>query len=561
MQRSIKMNEKKSLNMNRMLLMFSMIPLVVGVAVMMIIAIILLNNNLEQKVEDQLMVAAQGLKDYTEFELKEGAEEITYDAEYIDTMKKYDVDLTVFLGDTRFCTSVLNDKGQRNEGTQAAEGIWPTVKTGKNFINDNTKVAGKDFYVVYLPLVDASNNVIGMSFAGMPREDIVSARNHIILVSVIAALILIAVFTALVVLIAKKVAAPLKETADSLEIVASGDFTEESDTESMLAETYSLIRSYRGLQENIRGMLGKINHISQDLVGRVGDVNDLVEQSSHSVEQINTAVGELADGATSMAGNVTSINNQVNEMGGLINSVVESVDQLTTSSSAMQQANNEAYGYITNLEKSSAATKDAVVGIRSQVVNTNEAIMKITSAVGMITDIASQTNLLALNASIEAARAGEMGKGFAVVAESIGNLANQSAESTAEIRGIIDELTKQSEQSVLASESVEQAINDEQELLVETKKRFDILNTEITSSVDDINGISSLTENLESIKASIVENVSDLSAISEENAASTEEVSASMETITLNMRVINENSDSMNGIANELVDSVGTFKF
>ena len=555
------MNEKKSLNMNRMLLMFSMIPLVVGVAVMMIIAIILLNNNLEQKVEDQLMVAAQGLKDYTEFELKEGAEEITYDAEYIDTMKKYDVDLTVFLGDTRFCTSVLNDKGQRNEGTQAAEGIWPTVKTGKNFINDNTKVAGKDFYVVYLPLVDASNNVIGMSFAGMPREDIVSARNHIILVSVIAALILIAVFTALVVLIAKKVAAPLKETADSLEIVASGDFTEESDTESMLAETYSLIRSYRGLQENIRGMLGKINHISQDLVGRVGDVNDLVEQSSHSVEQINTAVGELADGATSMAGNVTSINNQVNEMGGLINSVVESVDQLTTSSSAMQQANNEAYGYITNLEKSSAATKDAVVGIRSQVVNTNEAIMKITSAVGMITDIASQTNLLALNASIEAARAGEMGKGFAVVAESIGNLANQSAESTAEIRGIIDELTKQSEQSVLASESVEQAINDEQELLVETKKRFDILNTEITSSVDDINGISSLTENLESIKASIVENVSDLSAISEENAASTEEVSASMETITLNMRVINENSDSMNGIANELVDSVGTFKF
>ncbi len=555
------MNEKKSLNMNRMLLMFSMIPLVVGVAVMMIIAIILLNNNLEQKVEDQLMVAAQGLKDYTEFELKEGAEEITYDAEYIDTMKKYDVDLTVFLGDTRFCTSVLNDKGQRNEGTQAAEGIWPTVKTGKNFINDNTKVAGKDFYVVYLPLVDASNNVIGMSFAGMPREDIVSARNHIIMVSVIAALILIAVFTALVVLIAKKVAAPLKETADSLEIVASGDFTEESDTESMLAETYSLIRSYRGLQENIRGMLGKINHISQDLVGRVGDVNDLVEQSSQSVEQINTAVGELADGATSMAGNVTSINNQVNEMGGLINSVVESVDLLTNSSSAMQQANNEAYGYITNLEKSSAATKDAVVGIRSQVVNTNEAIMKITSAVGMITDIASQTNLLALNASIEAARAGEMGKGFAVVAESIGNLANQSAESTAEIRGIIDELTKQSEQSVLASESVEQAINDEQELLVETKKRFDILNTEITSSVDDINGISSLTENLESIKASIVENVSDLSAISEENAASTEEVSASMETITLNMRVINENSDSMNGIANELVDSVGTFKF
>lgn len=555
------MKEKKSLDMNKLLLMFSLVPLVAGVLVMMIIAIILLNRNLEQKTEDQLMVAAKGLKDYTEFELKEGAEEITYDSDYIDTLKEYDVDLTVFLGDTRFCTSVLNDKGERNEGTQAAEGIWPTVKTGKNFINSNTKVAGRDFYVVYLPLVDASNNVIGMSFAGTPRADVVSARNHIIIVSVIAALILIAVFVVLVILIAKKVSAPLRETADSLEIVAAGDFTEESDTDSMLAETYSLIQSYRSLQENIRRTLSKINSESNDLADKVNEVNQLSEQNSVSVEQINTAVGELAQGATSMAGNVTSMDHQMKEMGGLINSVVESVDQLTTSSSAMQQANDEAYGYITDLERSSAATKDAVVGIRSQVVNTNEAIMKITSAVGMITDIASQTNLLALNASIEAARAGEMGKGFAVVAESIGNLANQSAESTAEIRGIIDELTKQSEQSVLASESVEEAINKEQDLLVETKKRFDILNSEITSSVDDINGISSLTDNLENIKTQIIENVSDLSAISEENAASTEEVSASMENITVNMRVISENANGMNVIAEDLVESVGEFKF
>ena len=179
----------------------------------------------------------------------------------------------------------------------------------------------------------------------------------------------------------------------------------------------------------------------------------------------------------------------------------------------------------------------------------------------MITDIASQTNLLALNASIEAARAGEMGKGFAVVAESIGNLANQSAESTAEIRNIIDELTRQSEQSVLASESVEAAINEEQTILEETKKRFDVLNTEITNSVEDIKGISAQTESLEQIKATIVENVSDLSAISEQNAASTEEVTASMESIAMNIKAISDDTEGMNDIANNLVDSVGEFRF
>ena len=106
-----------------------------------------------------------------------------------------------------------------------------------------------------------------------------------------------------------------------------------------------------------------------------------------------------------------------------------------------------------------------------------------------------------------------------------------------------------------------QLLHQEQDLLVETKKRFDILNSEITSSVDDINGISSLTENLENIKTQIIENVSDLSAISEENAASTEEVSASMENITVNMRVISENANGMNDIAEDLVESVGEFKF
>ena len=554
--------KKKGFNMNLMMLMFSMIPLAVAIIAMTIMAIVVCTNNLEKKVEDQLLVAAQGLKFYTEYDLKNGiATEIEYDSNYIDILKDKDVDLTVFVGDTRLCTSVLNDNGQRNEGTQAAEGIWPKVSRGETFVNDNTKVAGKDYYVVYLPITDAQNKVIGMAFAGTPREDITAAKRSIILISVITGLILILVCGSVVIILSRRVSTPLKVTADSLETIANGDLTAENDLESAIAETNSLIMSYRALQENISKMLGSISSDSTDLATRVNEVAQMAEQSNASAEQINSAVAELADGATSMAENVQNINEQVMEMGNLINNVVESVDLLSNSSSAMQQANNEAYGYITNLEKSSATTKEAVVGIKSQVINTNEAITRITSAVGMITDIASQTNLLALNASIEAARAGEMGKGFAVVAESIGNLANQSAESTAEIRAIIDELTKQSEQSVLASEQVEEAMNEEQTILSETKKRFDILNTEITNSVEDIRGISSQTESLENIKATIVENVSDLSAISEENAASTEEVTASMESIAMNIKNISDDSDSMNQIANDLVASVGEFTF
>ena len=67
------------------------------------------------------------------------------------------------------------------------------------------------------------------------------------------------------------------------------------------------------------------------------------------------------------------------------------------------------------------------------------------------------------------------------------------------------------------------------------------------------------TRKLSAIKESIVSNVSDLSAISEENAASSEEVSASIESVSENVTEINNQMSQMEALSAHLSDTVSFF--
>jgi len=78
-----------------------------------------------------------------------------------------------------------------------------------------------------------------------------------------------------------------------------------------------------------------------------------------------------------------------------------------------------------------AQAVDSVEGIQKSAQQMNEII-------GVIDSLAFQTNILALNAAVEAARAGEQGRGFAVVASEVRSLAQRSAASAREIRGLIE---------------------------------------------------------------------------------------------------------------------------
>ena len=141
----------------------------------------------------------------------------------------------------------------------------------------------------------------------------------------------------------------------------------------------------------------------------------------------------------------------------------------------------------------------------------------------MILQISNQTNLLALNASIEAARAGEAGKGFAVVADEIRELAEQTKNSISSITGIVDDLTKYSSQASKAINNSFEVTDSQIQILEEVSQGFNIINNNMQELTIQMKDIDTMTKELKKSNDIIVDDTTQLQAVSEEITASTTE--------------------------------------
>lgn len=552
--------KKFKLSFMKLLLMFGLIPLMVSVSIVDTVACEYMKRTLREDTRTILQIASESLANYYHDELVNTGM-ISESRGYIDSFQEHEIELTLFIGDTRKISSIKDENGNRIEGTKADEKVVEEViGRGNSFYNEDIVIGGEEYLVYYTPVKDADDNIVGMAFAGKTVKNVQEASDALFRTFMIVGTMNIVVFAVLIIVLARNIRKPFGKIADSLEVLADGDLSQNIQMNSVIRETSRVIDSAKKLQSNLRETVTNVRETAEALSGSVDEVDGLSSHIAEGTNQITYAVTELSSGAVIMADNVQNVNVKVVDIGQSINDITVNVEDLSTSSAVIKQASDQAEVSINGVLKSSSESVDAVERIAAQIQLTNQSISKITETVEMISSISEETELLSLNASIEASHAGDAGKGFAVVAENIKKLSEQSGESANIIKALADDMIRQSALSVSLANDIKKIITREQAEISDTQTKFETLNQEIEASIEKIAVIGNMAENIDSVKNEIIENVSELSAISEENAASNQEVSASVETMGASIADINNKTKDMKGLADNLNQAISVFK-
>lgn len=358
---------------------------------------------------------------------------------------------------------------------------------------------------------------------------------------------------------------PLKKVTESVNRLSQFDLAED-DTR--------LVRMKDKMHNEIGQIADSVYRLKMELTKTVRELADAsntlsvsseelvkeMDATTKNIDNIDIACNDISQGATEQASDTEKTTNGITHIGEMLDQSETMLGQLKTISDQVKGSTDFAGEKLLKVQDSNDKVITVTQTIRESIENTSNSADKIRNAAQVITDIAEQTNLLSLNASIEAARAGELGKGFAVVAGEIQTLSEASNKAAAEIQVVINELLANSDQNVNNISDALVITQEQTDELKEAIEEFRKVKDGMNASLEEIRNVDSYNTKIDNAKDEMLDTVSGLSAIAEENAASTEEVSATVSEAKASIVHIGEKAQEVSTTAEVLKENANRWK-
>ncbi|MCR4756906.1 MAG: cache domain-containing protein [Butyrivibrio sp.] len=548
------MEEKSKITSLRVIMSgLVMLALILVGSIATLIGVINLRRGMETEVETGVKAACQSY-----------AMVLQYSIENLDNLEKNlsdqtGYDYTFFMGDTRERSSISGVVG-----TKAGDAVIATVLNGKqSYQAKNVVINGEKYYVAYEPLIDnETGDVYGMAFVGLKKINISTYINDRIKTMITVAGLIIIAFTIGTVFYVLQIIKAIDENVQAVRQMSTGNLEIHlSDkVKNRKDELGEMSSSLFDMAEKIRSVIGNARTSSDEVDDSAGYLSDTVNTISETAEHVTVAVAQVATGASSQAESLQDAVGSVSDINDAIELITANTKEMQGLADSMQQNSAASQEKLGELRKSTRESIEAIDGIVELIGNTNTAVTTISEAVTIIDAIAAQTNLLSLNASIEAARAGEAGKGFAVVAEEIRQLADQSAEAARNIQESMKGLAADSNKTMEEAGSVQEIINNQRSTIHRTIEQVDALIEDINRSIALTGEIVANVDKSDQASKVISDVITNLSSISQENAASSEETRASMQELSETMETVSQKASSLNKIAKILDEEMAFFQ-
>jgi methyl-accepting chemotaxis protein len=314
-----------------------------------------------------------------------------------------------------------------------------------------------------------------------------------------------------------------------------------------------IVKLLRDVEGAAKGDLTVHAKVKEGEIGTVANFfNSIVESLREIVTKVKTSATAVNAALSENEREISQLSDEAIKQAVEINLILKSIERMTlliadVAQNAQKAAEIAHTASCTAIEGETAMdiTVEKIFNLRSTIDDTakkvrrlGESSQQISRIISLINEIAVQTNLLAVNSGLETAKAGESSRGFVVVANKVGELAARCSDATQEIKLIVENIQRETNEVVKAMEQGTTQVVEGSRIVENAKTSLNQI-LSVTYQIDElVQSISQATVSQVETSQAVTKLVTEISYVSDTTSNSSRKISQSLqETVAISQEL------------------------